>query len=90
MDRAAIESRIARCDREIAAALKASEPDYGQGGNLGVLIWELDQRRERECLLDDLVRLDMGPHDAVNDVIEARSPRRSLPRDSIRIAPIHN
>ena len=58
MNRRAIEHAIARCESEISEALKLSKQDMGQAGNIGVLLWEMDQRAERDLLLIELAQLE--------------------------------
>jgi hypothetical protein len=43
--------RLARCDQEIAAAIAASQEDRPPKERIGVLLWEMDWRAERESIL---------------------------------------
>lgn len=52
-----IEKAIAYCDAEIAEALKLSRQDLGQAANIGILLWEMDQRAERDLLLVELAQV---------------------------------
>jgi hypothetical protein len=48
-------SRLERCDREIAEALAATElADYTPAERIGILIWEMDWRSERESILAEI------------------------------------
>jgi hypothetical protein len=56
MTRREIEKRIERCDNEIKQALTLStRPEHQGRDGLGVLLWEMDQRRERAQLMDELL-----------------------------------
>jgi hypothetical protein len=46
-----VAERLARCDREIAAALAASQEERPPKERIGVLLWEMDWRAERESIL---------------------------------------
>lgn len=50
------EERIAVCDRNIAAALLESGKSHSQAEHLQILLWEVDQRQERQRLLEELGR----------------------------------
>jgi hypothetical protein len=43
--------RLERCEREIAAAIAASQEDHPRKERIGVLLWEMDWRAERESIL---------------------------------------
>jgi hypothetical protein len=47
--------RLERCNREIAEALlAASRTDYTPIERIGILIWEMDWRSERESILAEI------------------------------------
>ena len=43
--------RLIRCEREIAAAQEESQRPHAPMEHLGILLWELDWRAERESIL---------------------------------------
>ena len=45
------DSRLARCEREIAAAIQESAQPHTLAEQLGILMWELDWRVERDSIL---------------------------------------
>jgi hypothetical protein len=48
-------SKLERCNREIAEApLAASRTDYTPIERIGILIWEMDWRSERESILAEI------------------------------------
>ena len=49
-----LEARLQRCDREIASALSFSVKRLTPYEHLGVLLWEMDWRVERERILEEL------------------------------------
>jgi len=44
-------SRVARCKREIAAAVDESQKPHTATEHLGILLWEMDWRAELESIL---------------------------------------
>jgi hypothetical protein len=54
-------SKLQRCDREIAEALLAADcADYTLKEKLGILLWELDWRSERESIIEDAIVQDQA------------------------------
>jgi hypothetical protein len=50
-----VASKLERCNREIAEALlAASRTDYTPAERIGILIWEMDRRSERESILAEM------------------------------------
>lgn len=47
------EEKLARCDREIAKAQVEANKPHTEMEHVGILLWEMDQRRERERLLEE-------------------------------------
>jgi len=45
--------RIERCEREIASALAASQDERPLNARLGILLWEVDWRAERESVVEE-------------------------------------
>jgi hypothetical protein len=43
--------RLARCERETSEALAASERATTPAERIGILLWEMDWRAEREAIL---------------------------------------
>lgn len=54
---AQLETQIARCDREIAAALAEGSQPHTQTEHIGILLWEVDWRTNRAILADELAML---------------------------------
>ena len=49
-----IPERLAHCDRQIAEAIEQSKRPHTEAEHLGILLWEMDWRAERDCLLAEL------------------------------------
>ena len=49
-----LQERLEHCDRQIAQAIEESCRPHTEAEHLGILLWELDWRAERDCLLADL------------------------------------
>ena len=47
--------RLARCDREIAAATAESRRPHTEAEHAVILRWEMDRRIEREKILEEMV-----------------------------------
>ena len=45
------DSRLARCEREITAAVDESQKPHTPMEHLGILLWEMDWRSELESIL---------------------------------------
>lgn len=57
-DDTALIERLATCDQEIAAALNETQRQHTPIEQLGILIWELDWRSERELILAEMADAD--------------------------------
>jgi hypothetical protein len=49
-----LEQRLQHCDREIAQAIEESRKSHTEAEHVGILLWEMDWRAERDCLLAEL------------------------------------
>ena len=49
-----LQERLEHCDRQIAQAIEESCRPHTEAEHLGILLWELDWRAERDCLLAEL------------------------------------
>jgi len=47
------DNRLARCEREIAAAIDESRNPHTPTEHLGILLWEMDWRSELESILSE-------------------------------------
>jgi hypothetical protein len=43
--------RLNRCDREISQAIEESRKSHTKAEHIGILLWEMDWRAEREAIL---------------------------------------
>jgi hypothetical protein len=46
--------RLNRCELEISLAIEESRRPHTAAEHVGVLLWEMDWRAERDCLLAEL------------------------------------
>jgi hypothetical protein len=49
-----LQERLEHCDRQIAQAIEESHRLHTEAEHLGILLWEMDWRAEREYLLVEL------------------------------------
>jgi hypothetical protein len=56
----AVLGRLARCESEITAALSESWKQHTRMEQLGILMWELDWRSERESILLESTKSNRG------------------------------
>jgi hypothetical protein len=49
-----IQERLEYCDQQIAQAIEESCRPHTEAEHLGILLWEMDWRAERDCLLAEL------------------------------------
>ena len=49
-----LQERLDHCDQQIAQAIEESCRPHTEAEHLGILLWELDWRAERDCLLAEL------------------------------------
>ena len=49
-----LRERLQHCDRQIAQAIEESHWPHTEAEHLGILLWEMDWRAERDCLLAEL------------------------------------
>jgi hypothetical protein len=47
--------RLDRCEREIAEAVRESQKEHTPADHIGILLWEMDWRAERESILKETV-----------------------------------
>ncbi len=50
-----LQERLQYCDRQITQAIEESKRPHTEAEHLGILLWEMDWRAERDCLLAELV-----------------------------------
>ena len=49
-----LQERLEHCDRQIAQAIEESRKSHTVAEHVGILLWEMDWRAERDCLLAEL------------------------------------
>ena len=49
-----LQERLERCDQQIAQAIEESHRAHTETEHVGILLWEMDWRAERDCLLAEL------------------------------------
>jgi hypothetical protein len=49
-----LEQRLQHCNREIARAIEESHRPHTEAEHVGILLWEMDWRAERDRLLAEL------------------------------------
>jgi hypothetical protein len=49
-----LSERLARCEREVSQAIEESRRPHSQAEQLGILLWEMDWRAERETVLAEI------------------------------------
>jgi len=49
-----LEQRLQHCNQEIARAIEESRKPHTDAEHVGILLWEMDWRAERDCLLAEL------------------------------------
>jgi hypothetical protein len=49
-----LQERLDHCNQQIAQAIEESGRPHTDAEHLGILLWELDWRAERDCLLAEL------------------------------------
>ena len=50
-----LQERLNYCDQQIAQATEESRQPHTEAEHVGILLWELDWRAERGCLLAELI-----------------------------------
>ena len=49
-----LQERLDHCDQQIAQAIEESRRPHTEAEHVGILLWEMDWRAERDCLLAEL------------------------------------
>jgi len=49
-----LQERLNYCDQQIAQAIEESGRLHTEAEHVGILLWEMDWRAERDCLLAEL------------------------------------
>ena len=49
-----LQERLHHCDRQFAKAIEESRKSHTETEHVGILLWEMDWRTERDCLLAEL------------------------------------